>query len=136
MNGIYRATVLALMLALFLSAAGCARGRRLQLITVSPVTADAQDYPHNRVKFTATGIFNRPPVVITPLPVKWTTGFWVNAPQSPNIVIDAKGIAHCNPGFAGAASVMAFAPIDPKVPLEQMGSKTGTVSGSAQLICP
>jgi len=136
MNGIQRATLLLLTSATIFSATACQGGRRLQLITVTPVSADAQDYPHSQVKFTATGIFNRAPLATTPLPVKWTSGIWLNSPPSPNVVIDANGAAHCSPGFAGAASVMAFAPMDPKTPLGSMGSRTRVVSGTAQLICP
>lgn len=135
MNRIPRAFFLALIFS-NIFVLGCARGRRLQLITISPVSADAENYPHDQVRFVATGVFNRAPLAITPLPVTWKNGFALNAPGNNGISIDGKGVAHCNPGFEGAASVMAFAPADPRLPLTQMRSSTQTVTASAQLICP
>jgi hypothetical protein len=117
-------------------ASSCNKPRRLESMIIRPVSADAQDFPHGAVQYIATGLFNKPPVVVTPLKVKWTNGFWWNAPPSSNITIDQNGIARCNPGFAGATSVMAFAPSNPDLPLAKIGPGTSLVSGAAQLICP
>jgi hypothetical protein len=121
---------------LALLVSGCNRPRRLQSVIIGPVSADAQDFPGGKVKFVATGVFNEPPLSVTPLPVRWTNGLSWNGPPSSDITIDAGGVAHCNPGFTGAASVMAFAPADPRLTLSQVNSRTRLVSGTAQLMCP
>jgi hypothetical protein len=37
---------------------GCASSRQLQSVTLSPASADAQNFPNGQVSFTATGAFS------------------------------------------------------------------------------
>jgi len=73
-----------LLLALVLAASfALSRGARsqsqsqsqdpLQSITVSPATADAQDYPNGLVQFVASGYYIDPSRRVTPLSAMWGT---------------------------------------------------------------
>ena len=44
---------------------------KIQSITVSPATADAQNYPNGQVPFVATGYYNSAPGTVTPLQANW-----------------------------------------------------------------
>ena len=50
---------------------GPAQPGRLQAITLSPATADAQDYRDGQVPFVDTGVYINPPQKVTPLPALW-----------------------------------------------------------------
>jgi hypothetical protein len=52
---------------------GCASSRQLQSVTLSPVSADAQNFPNGQVSFTATGSFSKAPspVQLTSKDVMW-----------------------------------------------------------------
>ncbi|HUK23667.1 MAG TPA: hypothetical protein VLV49_03730 [Terriglobales bacterium] len=124
------------LLALLFLAVSCNSPRQLQSVIVRPVSADAQDFPGGKVRFTATGMFSKPPLAITPLAVKWSSGWSWNSTPSSSVSINSQGVATCNPGFAGAASVMAFAPANPNLPLSKIGPHTKLYSAAAEIICP
>lgn len=42
-------------------------------ITLSPASADAQDYPNGQVQFVATGFYSDPSRTVTPLSAGWGT---------------------------------------------------------------
>jgi hypothetical protein len=111
-------------LALYLMAAlsaGCGSStpRMLQSVTASPATADAKDFANGRVKFTATGNYNQPPMTVTPLPV---TAWSVN--PTTIATIDANGVAECLPGQVGL------------VKIEVAIAGDGPLMNVAQLTCP
>ena len=45
--------------------------RQIQVITVGPASADAQDFPNGQVPFVATGSYNSAPMTVTPLQANW-----------------------------------------------------------------
>jgi hypothetical protein len=136
-------TSLLLILIFFvLGIAGCggtttSSSRRLQSITVTPASADAQASPGGKVQFTATGTFSMAPMTVMSPAVLWSIGspFSSPPPTMPAASIDSTGLAQCN-GFVGRVIVEATAPTEPEIPLLGMTSMTSTVSGMAQLICP
>lgn len=85
--------------------------RTLQSVTVNPATADAKDFPHEQVQFTPTGIFNKPPTRVTPLPMcsaSDATGACITAWSvfPPTIAtIDQNGLAQCVSGESQTAKV-------------------------------
>ena len=112
-------------------------GRMLQNLTVTPTSADAQNFAGGKVQFTATATFNMTPVTVTSQAVMWTIGspFATPSPVMPQASIDNSGSAQCN-GFVGTAIIEATAPTEPEIPLQGMTPSTPSVSGTATLICP
>jgi hypothetical protein len=110
-----------LALPLVVLTAGCSTSspRMLQSVTASPATADAKNFPNGRVQFVPTGIYNKPPLTVTPQPVTaWST--------NPNTiaVIDQNGIAECQNGQVGTAKIQVAVAGD------------GPMMDVAQLTCP
>jgi hypothetical protein len=103
----------------------------LKSINVTPATANGQ------ALFTATGIYADGRKV-SPLIALWSAGNpWVQSDSLiVTIVVDARsGWASCAT-IPGKFTVEATAPVDPRLPLSQMGASTPQVSGMAQLSCP
>jgi hypothetical protein len=131
------------MLAL-LSALGCgsssffvssSNGQLLLFISVDPSVADPMHFSGGQVQFTARGMFNMSPSVVSPLSdVIWTIDrpAFSGMPDLGHAFIDQNGVATCAPGFAGTAQVFATAAADPMRALSAQNSKVGT----AQLVCP
>jgi hypothetical protein len=94
-----------LLVGVILQTLGCGMGtpRALQSVTVNPVMADAKDFPNEQVQFTATGVFNKAPVRVTPFPVAWSVGV------SSIATIDQNGLAQCVPGKAGSVTIQIAA---------------------------
>ena len=103
--------ILASFLAVVTTACGNSSPRMLQSIIANPASADAQNFPNGKVQFTPTGIFNKPPTPVTPLPV-------CSAPNSgdtcitawlafPNTIatVDQNGVAQCLPGQSGIVTI-------------------------------
>jgi hypothetical protein len=125
---------------------GCGNGRQLQSVIVSPASADAKNYAHGQVPFTATGSFSKAPspVVLTSTDVLWCVGQpGSNANPAagvcsgninPGATVDQNGVAQCTPTFTGTATILSgkAAP--------GMGNPDGgdqlTIFGSATLTCP
>lgn len=101
------------VLCLVTAAAGCGSGtpRTLESVIASPATADAQNFPNGKVQFTPTGIFNKTPTRVTPLPncsAKNATGACLTAwSVSPDTLatIDQNGLAQCISGQSGTATI-------------------------------
>jgi hypothetical protein len=132
-----------LLLLLVLAAAmtlACASSasHTLQSVTISPASADAQNYAGGLVQFTATGTYTAPPSPVTPLAATWGV-----CDQSGNgtseISVSASGVAQCASGAAGTYKVWAFdlntkgATCDV---VTACGGGCGRVTGAAQLTCP
>jgi hypothetical protein len=135
--------------ALVTFACGSHNPRPLQSITLSPASADAQDYPDGKVPFVATGHYNSAPTTVTPLQANWaavseqTAGsFSIFGPVTSAVSIDQTGVAQCTLGAAGTYAVVAW---DLQNPSSNVvcGSQSdfgepgcNTVQASAQLTCP
>jgi len=109
----------------------------LQSVTISPATADAQNYPLGLVQFTATGYYTTPPIKVTPLKATW--GACYQGSSTNAVSVTGTGVAVCVGGASGAYTVWAFAPSGTG-PCPAFVGPCGTggcqVTGTAQLTCP
>src|SRR5215469_18521826 len=105
--------------------------RVLESITVTPTTADAQNFLLGGVLFTATGKFSKPP---SPAPVPFVapySGGWTSS--DPTIaIVDNLGFATCLGGTSGTVMITAQASSNSANP----PAMSTAVSGTAQLTCP
>ncbi len=128
-----------LLLFVILMTAGCGGGRQLQTVALSPSTADAQNFSAGQVPFVATGTFSHPPspVNLTPKEVTWCVGS-SDGSCAGNIkvgaIVDQTGLAQCNPGFVGTATILAGTGT-PMMGNPDSGSQL-KIFGSAKLTCP
>ena len=118
---------------------GCGSSRQLRSVTLSPSTADAQNFPSGQVPFVAVGTFSNPPspVNLTSNVVLWCVGGGDGlcvGNANPGATVDQTGTAQCNTGFAGTATILAGTPSNIMVNPDS-GPKLN-VFGSAQLTCP
>src|SRR5215831_7618685 len=81
--------------------------RRIQSITVSPATAQAQSYLNGQVPFVATGYYNSAPTAVTPLQANWGAAAG-NEPANGAVTVDSNGMAQCAAGVSGTYSVGAW----------------------------
>jgi hypothetical protein len=104
--------------------------RELQSISVSPAAANGQ------AQFVATGTYTDGSKV-SPLTALWSPGNpWVMSQLVPAAIsVDAHGIASCLTR-SGTFTIDATAPVNPQIPVSQMGPTTPQVSGTAQITCP
>jgi len=123
--------------------------RPLQSITLSPASADAQDYPDGKVPFVATGHYSSPPTTVTPLPANWAAesvqivnGIETVGPANGAVSVDANGVAQCAAGSSGMYLVVAWDIQDPTLQvscacLTFFGEPCcNSCQGTAQLTCP
>lgn len=120
----------ALLAGLSLTATGCGSAssqRQLQSMTLSPASADAQNFPNGQVQFVATGIFTKPPSPAPATVLNWLV-------QDPSIAsVTQSGIAQCNAGAVGVTKVNANGGT---APCSGTGCTAAQILGSAQLTCP
>lgn len=119
-----------LIFAGILIAAGCGSGnspRQLQSISLSPTSADAQNFPNGQVQFTATGTFTQPPSPAPTTPLSW------NLSDATLATVSQNGVAQCKSGAVGATKVLALGGTAPCV---GTGCAAALIVGSAQLTCP
>ena len=131
-------TVLLFAIAVVLAACGGGNmnmGRQLQAISVTPQSANAQNFANKQVQFTATGTYTMAPMSGMPQ-VLWSIGNpFSTMPVPAGVSINQNGLAECTT-FSGTVTITATAPMDPSFPLSQMTMMTSNVSGMAQLMCP
>lgn len=109
--------------------------KQLVAITVTPASADAQNFSNGEVQFTAVGTFSDGSKA--PIQALWTLNPPFTQTPSADISLSSTGLAHCvDGGFVGTSGVFATAPADPGLPLSQMTMFTKNVSGTAQITCP
>jgi hypothetical protein len=110
--------------------------RQLLSITLSPATADAQDYPNGQVQFTATGYYSTAPSPVTPLSAFWGTCYQEGPTTAISVTKD--GLAQCESGAVGTFTVWANGPRFSNVECLAMTACGGGcfVAGTAQLTCP
>jgi hypothetical protein len=107
-----RLTTMSTGLLLLFAISGCSSSRQLQSVSLTPASADAQNFPNGQVPFVANGTFNNPPspVNLTSKDVLWcvggNTGECVGN-ANPGAKLDQNGVAQCNPGFIGTATILA-----------------------------
>jgi hypothetical protein len=126
----FLALVLAVSFAL--SCGASQRPSQLQSITLSPATADAQNYPNGQVQFVATGYYIHPSYTVTPQSAAWGTCYQ-SAPTS-DVSVTTRGMAQCANGATGTYTVFAFVPTNCNLITACGGGCT--VQGNAQLTCP
>jgi hypothetical protein len=103
--------ILALSLTVVATGCGSSSPRTLQSVVASPASADAQSFTNGKVQFTPTGIFNKVPTRVTPLPVcsapnsggtcitAWSTS------DARIATIDQSGVASCLPGQSATVTI-------------------------------
>jgi hypothetical protein len=132
------ASLLALVLAAYLaSSCGTGQGQgQLQSISLSPATADAQDYPDGQVPFTATGHYVNPTHTITPQSATWVA-CQQSGPITTEVSLSQGGVAQCAIGAAGTYSINAWDTnkIEPCA-INACGILVCAIVGTAQLTCP
>jgi hypothetical protein len=126
-------------LLLLLAIAGCGSNRQLQSVSLSPASADAQNFPNGHVPFIATGTFSKPPspMNLTSKDVFWCVGSSNGGcigNANPGANLDQNGVAQCNPGFVGTATILAGTQSSVMM-IPDQGSQL-KIFGSAQLTCP
>jgi len=107
-------------------------GRQLQSITVTPMSANAMNFPSGMVQFSAMGNFNMAPMTAS-VPVTWSL-MGPNSTMAPaGVSINSMtGMAQCS-GFMGTVTVMASNAMGSS---NMPGSMAVQVVGTAQLTCP
>lgn len=134
MPKLYLSFIALLLMVAAASVLGCGSSRRLKSITITPASADAQNFPGGQVQFTASGTYSDGSKV-NPLSVVWSGGQpWSKMPWI--IQLNSDGLASCGNAQSGTYSVFATAPLDVNVPLSQMNMSTPQLSTTAQLTCP
>ena len=125
---------LVLISSVALSCGAASKGQQgqLQSITLSPATADAQDYPDGQVQFIATGIYINPAHKVTPQPAHW--GVCQQNAATSEVSVTTAGLAQCANGAAGTYTIFAFDMTNCDAITACGGGCT--VVGTAQLSCP
>lgn len=130
--------VLVLAAGLALSCGASQNQSQLQSMTLSPATADAQNYPNGQVPSTATGHYINPSQTVTP-----QTANWVACQQNmptPEVSVTTAGVAQCTKGATGTYSITAWDTLDiPGVANCPSSNACGggcTAAATAQLTCP
>jgi len=109
----------------------------LESVTITPATADAENYPGGLVQFTATGYYSVPPSPVSPLTSTW--GVCYQGSPASGVSVSKSGLAQCVSGSVGTYTIWAFAFSNaPTCPLwvGPCGQGGCQVTGAAQLKCP
>ncbi|MGA8868703.1 MAG: hypothetical protein WB510_17135 [Candidatus Sulfotelmatobacter sp.] len=117
---------------------GCGSGRQLQSVTLSPASADAQNFAGGQVSFSAVGTFSKPPSpdALTSKDVLWCVGSTTGSCAgniNPGVTVGQNGVAQCNSGFAGTVTILAGTA--PSLMMPDAGEQL-KIFGAAQLTCP
>ncbi|MGA8274492.1 MAG: hypothetical protein WB919_23245 [Candidatus Sulfotelmatobacter sp.] len=116
---------------------GASPPRTLQSVTLSPATADSQDYPDGQVQFTVSGHYNTAPETVTPQAATW--GVCYQNASTNEISVTTSGMAQCASGAAGTYTVWANDPIQTpgtySCPAQTACGGGCTLQANAQLIC-
>ena len=116
-----------------LTCGSSSQNHTLQSIAVNPATADANGKP---VQFTATGIYNTPPVQVTPQAATW--GACYQNASTTDVSVTSNGLAQCASGAAGTYTVFAYDVVGQVCPgpVTACGGGDCNVTGTARLTCP
>lgn len=117
----------ALLAGIELLAAGCGSSNRvIQSVTVTPATADAQNFPNGQVQFTASGTYSQPPSPVALSQAGWSLS------EGGIATLTGNGLAQCVPGATGTVTVKAGV----SGPCSGTGCTAVQIVGTAQLSCP
>jgi hypothetical protein len=127
-----------LLIAAITLSCGLSNPRMLETVSVTPATADAQDFP-NGVPFIATGYYTQTPSPVSPETATW--GACYQGGATTGISISAAGVARCAAGASGVYTVWASVPNPAyKGACPQIETACGlscpNVVGMALLTCP
>ena len=117
------------------AALGCGNNK-LTSVSITPATADAQNFPGGKVQFTAVGTFSGSSKPVPLTNITWCVGSSSGACNG-NIAsaatIDGNGLAQCTGLLRGTATILAGAGHSMGLP---DGGAQLDVFGTAQLTCP
>jgi hypothetical protein len=127
-----------LLLLSLLITIGCGAGGPLKSVTVSPSAADARNFAHGQVPFSATGTFGNSsmPQPLNNKDITWCVGTSAGACAgniNSGATVTANGVGACVPTFTGTATILAGKATPAMNPDE--GAQM-SVFGAAQLTCP
>ena len=126
-----------LLIAVITLACGSSAPRVTQSLSITPLTADANDFPNGQVPYTATAYYSRQPSPVKGVQATWGACFQ-NTPTS-NVTVSANGMAQCVAGASGTYTVWAFVLTDdrgcPNL-VNACGGGGCQVTGTAALTCP
>jgi len=114
--------------------------RSIQSLSISPATANADQYPNGRVQFTAIGYYTKPPSPVKPQSATW--GACYQSQQTTGVSVSKNGVAQCAAGSVGTYTVWAFVVQQPPPGYacpnveDACGGGGCQVTGTAQLTCP
>jgi hypothetical protein len=121
----------------------------IQSLTLSPASADAQNYPAGKVAFLATGHYDTAPMTVTPMQANWGAesefvwnGSLTYGSANGAVSVDTNGVAQCASSASGTYAVVAWVIQDPTLHGTcGSGNSIGepgcnVVQGMAQLTCP
>jgi hypothetical protein len=110
----------------------------LQSLSITPASANAQDYPGGQVPFTAAGNYTRQPSPVSPMSATWGACTTDGNPTAA-VTVSSNGVAQCISGSSGTYQVWAY-DVNPGTAtcnvLTACGGGCGRVTGTAQLTCP
>ena len=117
---------------------GSSAPHQLQSISLSPGSADAQQYSDGHVQFVVTGYYNTEPLTVAPLPAKW--GACYQSSPTTEISINSTGVAQCGIGAVGTYVIWANDPLPDtgsySCPSTNACGEGCVFSATAQLTCP
>jgi len=120
--------------------------RQIQGISVSPTSADAQNYPGGQVPFVATGMYSTAPTKVT-VQANWGAASeqLVNGVEvltaTTDVSVDSKGVAQCGVSATGIYVIGAWVPAGTQAICNVIGGPFNintcpAFQGTAQLTCP
>jgi hypothetical protein len=130
-----RGIALSLVAPAALMLAGCGN-RKLTSVTITPATADAQNFPAGQVQFTATGVFSDSSKPVPLTTVTWCVGSSngaCNGNIASPVIVESNGLAHCSGALSGTATILAGTGNSMVMP--DVGQQL-SVFGTARLTCP
>lgn len=119
-------------------ACGSSSPHTLQSLSITPASANAQDYASGQVPFTAAGNYTTQPSPVAPMSATWgactTDGSGTDA-----VTVSSSGVAQCASGSVGTYQVWAYDMSSTGATcnvINACGGGCGRVTGTAQLTCP
>jgi hypothetical protein len=117
---------------------GTSTTRSIQSVTISPASANAQNYPDGQVPFSATGYYNTMPSPVTPQTATWGACYQNAATTA--VSVNSSGVAQCASGASGTYTVWAYVIQQGQGACPQYLTACGgggcQVTATAQLTCP
>jgi len=139
--------LLGLSISLNLSCGSSSPARQIESISVSPPSADAQNYPDGKVPFVATGTYNVSPMTVAPLQANWGAASiqlvdgTEELASTDEVRVDRNGVAQCAAGASGTYSLGAWVAVPSKAQCTVIGGPFNETAcpallTTAKLTCP